>query len=86
MKRQLTRQELLASTDETIDAIETELDGDYGLQYDLEALACFVNGTAPWLYLYDSPWFEYDPPEWVAPFGQATEAHREWWRPWAKCG
>ena len=51
------------------------------LAEDIKQVDDHLSGR-PSAYLWDSPWFEFDAPEWLS--GRLGAAPG-WWQPWAQC-
>lgn len=81
-KRNLTRQELRAYLDEAPGAIDDEILENWWLDLELREAELYLLGIERWQYLWNSPWFEYDAPEWVYYAGLNEQT---WWHAWAEC-
>jgi hypothetical protein len=82
MRRRKTRQELRSDIDWTWQGVGEQLEDDQWLQYELRELESYDRGIDRWLYLWNSPWFEYDAPPWVYSEGLDEQT---WWKAWAEC-
>ena len=79
--RRKTRQELRSDIDWTYEAVFEAFADGFWLEEDLRELEAYHQGDR-WAYLWNSPWFEYDAPEWVT--GRLGPVPG-WWLPWAEC-
>lgn len=79
MKRRQTVQELRLNSDPSTPYGEWR-DG-FDLAEDLRQLDDYIGGLGS-SYLWNSPWYEFDAPEWV---NGRLGAVPGWWLPWAEC-
>lgn len=80
--RRKTRQEIRAEIDWTAQGVFDQFVDGGRLEADLRELEDYHRGINRWLYLYNSPWLEYDAPQWV--YSDALD-EQTWWRAWAQC-
>lgn len=79
--RRLSIQEQRSDLDDSPDAPFYAFCDDIDLEQDLVEVNDFVNDIKPNNYLWNSPWHEFDAPEWV---NGRLGAVPGWWLPWAE--
>ncbi len=80
--RRKTRQELRSDIEWTFQGVFDQFGDEYWLEEDLRELENYIRGNDRAPYQWNSPWFEYDAPQWVYTAGLDEQT---WWRAWAQC-